>query len=269
MSSAVGRQGASLDDVLSILDQQNQAAQFDRHMLQAMLENIAQGISIVDGQQRLIAWNSAYAELFHYPAELLRVGQPVEALIEYNSRQGWLGGDPREMAEKRINHMQMGLAYSHERQIPDGRWLRLIGNPVPGGGYITTFTDITDDKRREQELLDINETLESRVEERTAALSRMAAELDVARGEAESANLSKTRFLAAASHDLLQPLNAARLLLAAIDTETPQGRAQAPRQLVRVDRAIRSADELLKGLLDISRLDHGEVTPRPSCGNSS
>ena len=88
----------------------------------------------------------------------------------------------------------------------------------------------------------------------------MADDLDAARAEAEGANASKTRFLAAASHDLLQPLNAARLFLGAVD---PTGKQPNEDLLAKADRAVRSADELLKGLLDISRLDHSTVEPQP------
>lgn len=112
-------------------------------------------------------------------------------------------------------------------------------------------------------------TLESKVGERTAELSslthrlmheiseRREAErlLTAAKAQAEQANLSKTRFLAAASHDLYQPLNAARLYLGALAEEVPEGRA---RELMsRIDAALDTVDDLLGALLDISRLDAG------------
>ncbi len=262
MSSAVGGMDVALGDVLTLLDHQTQAERFDRHMLQSMLENVSQGISVVDSEQRLVAWNSRYVELFSYPRDLVRVGTPVARLIEHNIRSGWIpGGEPAVEAERRIAHMRRGAVHRYERRNPDGRYLRITGSPMPGGGYVTTFTDITDDKRREQALVEANETLEARVSARTAELEDALRRLERARREAEGANASKTRFLAAASHDLLQPLNAARLFLGAIDPDAP-----APATLERVaraDRAIQSADNLLKGLLDISRLDHGDLAARP------
>lgn len=154
--------------------------------------------------------------------------------------------------------MKAGGPHTRERQIPDGRWLRITGAPMPGGGYVTTFTDITADKLRERALIEANETLEERVRKRTQDLERLTADLVVARQAAEGANASKTRFLAAASHDLLQPLNAARLLLGAAGA----GRS-IPEAIEKADRAIQSADELLRGLLDVSRLDHAMVEPAP------
>lgn len=258
LSSAIGGSDVALPDVLSMLDHKTQAARFERHMLQSMLENISQGISVVDADQRLVAWNSAYVELFDYPPEKVGVGVPVAELIEHNIRTGWIDGDPIEEARRRVRHMRSGSPYTYERRNPDGRYLRIIGNPMPGGGYVTTFADITDDKVREQALVEANELLESRVKARTSELEQMADDLTLARKEAEGANASKTRFLAAASHDLLQPLNAARLYLGSLMT-SGSGADLAS----RADRSIQSADELLKGLLDISRLDHSQVEAVP------
>lgn len=263
MASAVGGMDVALPDVLSILDSRTQAERFDRHMLQSMLENIHQGISVVDQDQCLVAWNSAYVDLFDYPPDLIHVGRPIADLIAYNLDKGWIEGDPAEEARRRIEHMRKGRSHMYERQNPDGRFLRIAGNPMPGGGYVTTFTDITDDKRREQALVEANETLEARVRERTSDLEAMAADLHVAREDAEGANASKTRFLAAASHDLLQPLNAARLFLGALMADEALASDQSRATIAKTDRAIQSADDLLKGLLDISRLDHGHVTAQP------
>ncbi|MCA8891270.1 MAG: PAS-domain containing protein [Hyphomonas sp.] len=258
LASAIGGNQVALRDVLSMLDHKTQAERFDRHMLQSMLENIPQGISVVDSDQRLVAWNTAYLDLFHYPNDLVAVGTPVSKLIEYNLKSGWIDGDPAEEAHRRVAHMRAGRQHTYERRNPDGRFLRIVGNPTPGGGYVTTFTDITEDKLREWALIEANETLEARVRERTQDLEEMAQDLDLARRDAEGANASKTRFLAAASHDLLQPLNAARLFLGSIRADE-----QGQTLVSRADKAIQSADELIRGLLDISRLDHGSIAPKP------
>ncbi|MEP6343604.1 MAG: PAS-domain containing protein [Maricaulaceae bacterium] len=255
MSSVLAGVDVDLDDLLTIFDQQSHTARFDQHMLQSTLENISQGISVVDNEQNLIAWNGTYLELFNYPLDLIRVGQPIISLIEYNISMGWIEEeDAVNKARRRVNHMRAGRPHQYERQNPDGRYLRISGSPMPGGGYVTTYTDITEDKRREQALIEANENLEARVETRTKKLEELTVELDRAREEAVGANASKTRFLAAASHDLLQPLNAARLFLGAVDVE-----AETANILNKADHAIQSADQLLKGLLDISRLDHTNV----------
>ena len=265
MSSAVGGMDVALGDVLTILDEGSRAERFDRHMLQSTLESITHGISVADHEQRLVAWNSAYVNLFAYPPKLVRIGQPVARLIEHNIHTGWIrGDDPKSEAERRIRFMREGRPHVYERRNPDGRYLRIIGSPMPGGGYVSSFADITDDKLREAELIAANEQLEDRVEERTRDLAAMAEDLDLARQDAEGANASKTRFLAAASHDLLQPLNAARLFLGALKSGDMAANPDKLAETVdKADRAIRSADELLKGLLDISRLDHGKITAQP------
>lgn len=255
MSSVVAGVNVDLDDLLTIFDQKSYSEKFEEHMLQSTLENVAQGISVVDSEQKLMAWNGAYVDIFDYPRDLLRVGTPIGALIEYNINSGWIEAkNLPNLAQRRVNHMKAGKPHTYERQNPDGRYIRIGGNPIPGGGYVTTFTDITEDKQREQDLIEANETLEARVAERTEALHALTQDLDKARTEAVGANASKTRFLAAASHDLLQPLNAARLFLGAVTPEFPD-----PTLLTKADHAIQSADELLKGLLDITRLDHSNI----------
>ncbi|MAP94729.1 MAG: hypothetical protein CMK07_07240 [Ponticaulis sp.] len=266
MASAVGGQDIPLGDMLAMLDQGTQADRFERHMLQSTLENISQGISVVDHDQKLVAWNAAYVELFDYPPELVRLGVPISQLIEHNILSGWITGkDPSDAAARRIEYMKTGKPHYYERQNPDGRHLRIEGNPMPGGGYVTTFTDITVDKERERALIEANETLEERVEQRTEELQALTDDLNVAKLDAEGANASKTRFLAAASHDLLQPLNAARLFVGAATSRSDQYDDQMLKTaLLKADKAIQSADELLKGLLDISRLDHGSIKVNPT-----
>ena len=87
---------------------------------------------------------------------------------------------------------------------------------MPDGGLVTTFTDITPSVKAAEALERANATLERRVRERTGELTRLNAELERAKAEADDANVSKTRFIAAASHDILQPLNAARLYVTSL-----------------------------------------------------
>jgi len=161
---------------------------------------------------------------------------------------------------KRIKYMQRGSPHVFERVRHDGSVIEMRGRPMPGGGFATTFTDVTAYKRVEHALIDANEMLESRVVQRTAELSRALEAQRAAKQEAETANQSKTRFLAAASHDLLQPLNAARLFTAALHAR--EG-IDAEQQLLseRIDSSLRAAEDLLDGLLDISRLDAGSMQP--------
>ncbi len=134
------------------------------------------------------------------------------------------------------------------------------GRALPGGGYVTTYTDVTAYKHAEQALIEANETLEQRVEQRTAELSDALVATAQAQREAEAANVSKTRFLAAASHDLLQPLNAARLFTSAL-RHHPGLDGEATQLAERIDASFRAAEDLLDALLDTSRLDAGSYRP--------
>ncbi len=144
--------------------------------------------------------------------------------------------------------MRSGTPHLSERRFPDGSIIEIRGNPMPGGGFVATFTDVTAFRQAERELTRANETLEQRVDERTAELAQASA-------AAESANLAKSRFLAAVGHDLAQPLNAAHLFTHALSEQLrhPQYREA----VARIDGALSSAEDLLGGLLAISRLDAG------------
>jgi PAS domain S-box-containing protein len=261
LTSALRGTGMEIGEVVSLLDETSQELRFNRELLAATMENISQGISVVDADLHLVAWNRRYLELFDYPAGMVYVGRPVEDLIRYNAERGECGpGDVEEHVRKRVEYMRRGSPHVFERVRPDGTVIEMRGRPMPGGGFVTTFTDVTDYKRVERELREINETLELRVAERTAELSLALEAQRSAKQEAEAANLSKTRFLAAASHDLLQPMNAARLFVSALRAQEI-GDPEVAKLVARVDNSLRAAEELLDGLLDISRLDSGAMRP--------
>jgi Na+/proline symporter/signal transduction histidine kinase/ActR/RegA family two-component response regulator len=257
MTSALRGRGLELDEVASLLDETSQELRFSRALLASTFEHMAQGLSVVDREQRLVAWNHRYVVLFDYPPELLYVGRPVADLVRYNAQRGLLGtGAVEELVERRIWHLRMGRPHVYLRERPDGRVIESRGTPLPDGGYLMTFTDVTDYKRVEHELREATERLEQRVVERTRELSEALAAQRSAQLAAEAANQSKTRFVAAASHDLLQPLNAARLFAAALRAQ-PDIDPESASLGERIDTALRAAEELLDGLLDISRLDAG------------
>ena len=157
--------------------------------------------------------------------------------------------------------MRQGRAHTSERLFPNGRVIELIGNPMPGGGFVMSFTDITAFREAEQALTEANEGLEQRVTARTHELSQLNVALTQAKGTAESANQSKTRFLAAVSHDLMQPLNAARLFSAALSHQDDGLSAEAQQLVQHLDSSLRSAEDLISDLLDISRLENGKINP--------
>jgi len=260
LSTALHHRGLGPEAVMDLLDRTSQAVQFNRELLESTVDNMSQGVSVVDQGMRLVGWNRRYVELMNYPENTLYIGKPIEELIRLNAERGLIGEHSSEI-RKRLKHLRSGREYRYERQWLGSKVLEIRGNPMPGGGYVTTFTDITHFKDIEQELQLINETLENRVQQRTFQLKGANTELEKARLLAEEANQSKTRFLAAASHDLLQPMNAASLFVSIL-RQQQEGCDDEQAQLVkRIDRSLKAAEQLLSALLDISKLDSGGFKP--------
>lgn len=255
MASALSGAALRVDDVARMLDASGQSLQFSKGLLAATLENIDPGVSVVDRDLRLVAWNSRYLDLFRYPPGLVKVGAPVADLIRYNVLRGECGpGEVEDHVARRLGNMRRASPHSFERVRPDGRVIKTVGGPMTGGGYVMCFTDITAEAEARAGLERARAELEIRVAERTE-------ELQIANAALGRATEEKTRFLAAASHDLLQPLHAARLFAAALRREvTPQ----AQPMLANVDQSIAAADALLRALLDISKLDAGGIRPQPT-----
>ncbi|WP_296059067.1 hybrid sensor histidine kinase/response regulator [uncultured Amphritea sp.] len=402
LASTLRGKDMQIGDVVTIVDEASQALRFNRSLLQSTIENITMGISVVDQQMRLVAWNRRYIEMFDYPDGLICVGRPIEEIFRYNASQGEYGpGDAEEQVQSRLNTLKEGKAHSYERHRMDGSVLEVRGNRMPNGGFVNTYMDITEHKRvqealreseqnvrtytdnvpvliafldtdrnfrfvnkayartfgldrhniagvnsstvlskeelemrlpyvnkvlqgerqrfetelpsvdgkfrfaevtyiphtsetgemlgyftlyqditerrkAEQLLQETNENLEQRVRERTHTLSvvnkelrkentvraLIEDELRQAKFDADAANLGKTRFLAAASHDLLQPLNAARLFISAL---AQQKHSEETHQLVNnLDGSLKAAESLITTILDISKLDAGALEPNLS-----
>lgn len=212
-------------------------------LLQTTLDNLAQGVSVSDASARLVAWNHRFIELLALSEGDIRAGIPLHQLLAAEGLN--LHFPPNRTAESLLT----------EYQSATGRILEVRRNPMPGGGFVTTYTDITEQRLAAEQLREAKESLEQRVEARTRELQAANRGLSAAKSEAEQANLSKTRFLAAASHDLLQPLNAARVFASSL---TERRLAPANARLVQSTlKALDSVDGILTALLDISKLDAG------------
>jgi PAS domain S-box-containing protein len=258
LTHALRGRGITAEEVAELLDETSQELRFSRQLLQATMENVSQGIAVADAEARIVAWNRRYLEMFDYPEGMVYVGRPVADLIRWNAERGVFGDtDPEAQISKRLAHMGAGTSYVIQREWLNGRVYEMHGQGMPDGGYVTTFTDITDFKRTEQALLEAKQTLEQRVEERTHELQLALEAQRDAKRLAEETNATKTRFVAAASHDLLQPLNAARLFASALEEQSDD---PAVLEIAgRIDSSMRAAEDVLDDMLDIARLESGTM----------
>ncbi|CED72528.1 sensor protein [Aliivibrio wodanis] len=258
LTSALQGRNMQLEEVATIVDEASELYDFSRGLLQGAIEHISQGIAVVDKQMKLVAWNQRYLELFTFPPGLIQVGRPIADVIRHNAEQGLCGpGDPEIHVKRRVEHLERGTRHVSSRIRPDGQVIEVQGNPMPNGGFVMSFTDITVFRQAEKTLKETNETLESRVHERTKELEKLNQRLVSATQNAELTSQSKTRLLAAVSHDLMQPLNAARLFASSLsevakdpETEKISG---------HIESALGAAEELIGDLLDISRLEAGKL----------
>ena len=260
LSLLVKRSDPSGKGALKLLDDATVAIQYNRDLLQTALDQVRQGIAVYDRDLRLICWNRQFRELLGLPAEYGQVGTPLDAIIRYNAKRGAFGSDPVEViVSDRIDKLAVRQETFQEHLETEATVLEVRTNPMPGGGIVTTYTDITERVLAEEALARANETLERRVRERTLELTHVNDELSNAKRLADEANLGKTRFLAAAGHDILQPLNAARLYASSLTERFADGEL---RHLVQnVGASLESVEEIIGAVLDISRLDTGALNP--------
>lgn len=224
----------------------------ERNRYKWLFEHAVHGIFQASLQEGIRAANPALARMLGYES-------PEEALwmLTDLSHHLFLGGEDELKQIRHVLNTQRGLfGYETRLRRKDGSTLDVMMNlllkPEEEGLVEGFVADITERKLAQLRLLQLNEQLEQRVADRTLELRK-------ARDAAEAANHSKDKYLAAASHDLLQPLNAARLL---ISTLRERGLPTSEQTLVeRAHQALEGAEDLLTDLLDISKLDQQAIKP--------
>lgn len=260
ISSALQGKEIALDQIaLLIEDASTQGTQFSHSLLQSAIENSTEGVSIVDQDLNLVAWNRRYLELFQYPKELVYIGCPVESLIRYNVELGRCGpGDVEEKIRRRLAHLQRGNPHSSERRHNTGQVIRIQGNPLPDGGFVMIFSDITAFRQAEQVLREANQDLETRVSERTKRLEQANEALEMERQKAVLAHIKKSQYLNACSHDLMQPLEAARLFTSALAGQKGLNKDHLT-HIASIENSLKVASSLLSDLGDIAKIESGNI----------
>src|SRR6266550_620679 len=260
MSLLLRKRTVSARAALKLLDDSHAALHFNREILQTALNHVRQGIAVFDAELQLICSNRQFGEILGLPLHLVQIGIPLQEILEFMGSISPAGlGDSHALLERRL------AAYTTEgkpylERLPDRHMvIEVRSNRMPGGGLVITFSDVTPSFEAAEALERANATLEKRVRDRTEELTRLNSELALAKSTAEDANISKTRFLAAASHDILQPLNAARLYVTSLVERQSGG--EDSRLVENIDDSLEAIEEILGALLDISRLDAGAMTP--------
>jgi len=210
------------------------------------LEHLDHGVTVFDGNGHLVSWNRIVSDLLSIPVSNLRLGTDFSTLL--NKAQD-IDSDTMTIDQvvswvNSQNRPPMAFEMTRGKSVV----LHVTVQEMPDRGFVAAFSDITAERENARTLLEAKEGLERRVQERTL-------ELEDALADAERANASKSRFVAAASHDLLQPLSAAKLFVAsaAEDTQDPNRKTTLQKAL----GALNSVDHIIDALLDISKLESG------------
>lgn len=133
-------------------------------LLQAALDHINQGFTAFDGELRLVGRNKRFFELLEFPEHLAEIGTHFSEFMRHNAERGEYGeGDIETLVSERVEIARSFRPHYLERVRPNGDVIAVKGDPLPGGGFVTTYTDITDQRQRE-------DALERAVAERTSAL---------------------------------------------------------------------------------------------------
>jgi Na+/proline symporter/signal transduction histidine kinase len=266
LSLLLRRRNLSSAAALKLVDEASSALLNNRDMLQYALDFARQGISVFDADLRLTCWNREFREMFELTPDLTHFGVALDEILRSNAERGLYGPGPvDEQVATRLERLTAAEPF-RVALASSGRVIETRAARMPDGGLVVTYTDVTAQHAAEQALEAANETLERRVRERTEQLTRVNDELARAKAEAEEANVSKTRFLAAAGHDILQPLNAARLYAAAMqqraESGAPTGEIVGLAQ--NVDASLEAVEDIFSALLEMSRLDAGAMKVEPA-----
>ena len=144
----------------------------DRHeLLQAGLDLQDQGLTVIDGNLNIVAWNKAFVRLLDFPQDMVFVGATFESFIRFNAQRGEYGpGNIEDQVAERLLLARSFKAHYTERARPGGQILAVRGEPLPRHGFVTLYTDITTSRRFEEQILQQKIELEDRVAVRTQEL---------------------------------------------------------------------------------------------------
>ena len=148
-------------------------------LLLAGLDLLDQAIAVFDTAPKLVTWNKAMVRLLEFPESMMRVGTPFEEFLRFNvSRGEYGGGSTEQIIAERMASVRAFEPHTTERVRPNGTVLAIRGVPIPNLGFVSLWTDITEQRRTENLIQEQNALLETRVRERTAELLTAKHEID-------------------------------------------------------------------------------------------
>jgi signal transduction histidine kinase len=244
---------AQADDIFG--DHENRMA-----MLQAGLDLIDQGFTLFDQDLRLVAGNRTFATLLEFPDELMRIGTPFEAFMRYNAERGEYGpGDVEALVRERVDAARQFLPHYAERERPGGQIIAIRGVPLPHRGFVTLYTDITEQRKAEKMIRERNADLEQRVQERTRELRRSEERTQATLMQAQKME-AVGQLAGGIAHDLNNMLTVVLGNLSALEERT-QGNSDVQELVEPALLATRRGAALIKRLLTFSRQQ--PLEPRP------
>ena len=221
--------------------------QKDAVKLQATLDHLNQGVCIFDNDQTLLGTNKRMGQLLEFMPLRIESTNTFGSLFEQlRSELTFDGAFSEEELNDWANSIGSRKPIAFEATARGEHVYSFFAQEMPDKGFVISVTDVTAERSASRSLAEVNERLEYLVEERTS-------ELEDALGEAERANSSKSRFVAAASHDLLQPLSAAKLFVSSILDRTQDD--EIARIVSKTETALKGVESLIEALLAISKLD--------------
>ena len=213
-----------------------------------------QGITVFDRDFRLICWNRQYRALFDLPERWARSASRSTASSPSSPSAAIFRPESGWTMLNRAHQFRQPL----QIELRPRPHHRVRSNPMPDGGMVATYADISSASSGPGAEARQRNAGAARRRRAPAELTRVNEELAQAQMLAEEANLGKTRFLAAAGHDILQPLNAARLYCSSLIEKAGGAGGKAA---VNIESSLESVETILGAVLDISRLDTGAMKP--------
>jgi signal transduction histidine kinase/CheY-like chemotaxis protein len=217
-----------------IVEQRTAELERRGEVLRVTFENMEHGVLIFDRELKLVAWNRQITELLELPKTFL-TGEPhFSDFIRFMAERGEYGDVDVDTEVRRLTAGSAGL-YSSERTRPNGTILEIRHNPLPEGGFVNIYTDITNRKHYENTL--------------TAA-----------RDQAEAMSRTKSSFLANMSHELRTPLNAIIGYSEILQEDAADKEDKEPiDDLQKIESAGRHLLGLINNILDLSKIEAGKM----------